>query len=143
MIHGIDTSFLVAVELASHSRHLATRQLLHSLHQAGDQFALATQVLAEFVHIVTDPKRCTNPLTIEVALDRAEQLWNAVETVQIFPTSDANSQFFAWMRQHRLGRKRILDTQLAATFHTAGIRSILTLNKADFELFGCFVIRGA
>jgi predicted nucleic acid-binding protein len=72
MIHAVDTSFLVAAELASHSRHAAARQLLQSLHQAGDQFALAPQVLAEFVHIVTDPRRCTNPLMIDEALDRAD-----------------------------------------------------------------------
>jgi len=142
MIHGIDTSFLVATELASHSRHTAARQLIHSLNQAGDQFALAPQVLAEFVHIVTDLRRCTKPLVVNEALDRAEQLWNASETVQIFPKADAVTQFFGWMRGHRLGRKRLLDTQLAATFHAAGINSILSLNQADFQLFGCFVVQG-
>jgi predicted nucleic acid-binding protein len=100
-------------------------------------------VLAEFVHIITDPRRCTRPLTIKDALDRAEQLWNAAETLQIFPAADAVTQFFDWMRQHRLGRKRLLDTQLAATFHVAGINSILSLNQADFELFGCFTVQGA
>jgi hypothetical protein len=64
MIHGVDTSFLVAVELVSHGRH-------------GDQ----------------------------------------------------------------LGRKRLLDTIMAATFHVAGIQSVVTLNRSDFGLFGCFTIQ--
>ena len=140
MIHGIDTSFLVAAELASHPRHAGADRLLQTLNKAGDQFALTPLVLAEFVHIVTDPRRCAHPLTIETALDRAEQLWNAIETVHLFPTVDAVAQFFDWMRQHRLGRKRLLDTQLAAMFHTAGISSILSLNRTDFELFGCFAV---
>lgn len=143
MIHGIDTSFLVAAELASHSRHGDARTLLQTLNQAGDQFAIVPLVLAEFVHIVTDPRRCTNPLAIDVALNRANSLWNAAETVQVFPTASAVTQFFDWMRQHQLGRKRLLDTQLAATFYAAGITSILTLNRSDFALFGCFTIHGS
>jgi len=41
-----------------------------------------------------------------------------------------------WMRQFNLGRKRILDTHLAAVLHTAGVHRLLTSNPADFTLFG-------
>jgi len=37
-----------------------------------------------------------------------------------------------------LGRKRLLDTLLAATYLRAGIRSLLTTNPADFAVFGAF-----
>ncbi len=140
MIHGADTSFLAAVELVSHARHGQSRTLLDRFLRSGDRFALAPQVLAEFVHIVTDPRRCANPLSMSTAVDRAEALWNATETIQLVPDVSATDQFFTWMRQYRLGRKRLLDTLLAATFHVAGIRSIVTLNKSDFELFGGFTI---
>ena len=112
MIHGVDTSFLAATELVSHSRHAAARELMQSLNQAGDRFALAPQVLAEFVHIITDPQRCTKPLTVNEALDRAEQLWNAAEIVQLFPTADAVSLFFRWMRGYRLGASGCLTRNL-------------------------------
>ena len=77
------------------------------------------------------------------ALERAELVWNATETVQIFPDAAATSQFFAWIRQYRLGRKRLLDTLLAATLHAAAIQSVITLNRSDFEVFGCFTIHGS
>ena len=48
-------------------------------------------------------------------------------------------QFFAWMRAFRLGRKRVLDTLLAATFREAGIASVLTTNARDFAVLGGFV----
>lgn len=140
MIQGVDTSFLVAVEVASHGRHGDSRMLRDRLLQGGDQFAIVPQVLAEFVHIVTDPRRCANPLSIDVAINRAESVWNAQETIQVFPDSAATSQFFIWMRQHQLGRKRLLDTILAATFHAVSIKSVVTLNRSDFELFGYFTI---
>jgi hypothetical protein len=43
-----------------------------------------------------------------------------------------------WLKQHRLGRKRLLDTQLAATYYAAGITSLVTSNFADFEVFDVF-----
>jgi predicted nucleic acid-binding protein len=42
------------------------------------------------------------------------------------------------MRLHRLGRNRILDTLLAATYKTAGIGSVLTTNARDFSVFNAF-----
>ena len=40
----------------------------------------------------------------------------------------------------RLGRKRLLDTLLGATYWSVGIRSLATLNRADFEVFDRFAI---
>jgi len=42
------------------------------------------------------------------------------------------------MEEFRLGRKRILDTYLAATYHERGIRRLATGNAADFALFKVF-----
>ena len=43
------------------------------------------------------------------------------------------------MRQHHLGRKRILDTMLVSTFYKAGVRSILTTDSRDFTVLGDFI----
>ena len=40
------------------------------------------------------------------------------------------------LQRHQLGRKRILDTQLAAILWTAGVRQVFTANPADFKIFG-------
>ena len=61
-----------------------------------------------------------------------------METRQVLPTDLALARFHEWMRMHQLGRKRVLDTLLAATFQTAGITSLLTLDSADFTVFGGF-----
>jgi predicted nucleic acid-binding protein len=140
MIHGLDTSVLVAAELTSHPRHGACRALLQQIAQLADEMALAPQVLAEFVHAVTDPRRCTVPLTVSAALDRADRIWNAHKVLKVFPDATVASQFFVWMRQHHLGRKRLLDTLLGATYFAAGIRSLSTLNRSDFDVFDCFTI---
>ena len=45
-----------------------------------------------------------------------------------------------WMGVHNLGRKRILDTYLAATYSSAGIRRIASSNGRDFSVFGVFEV---
>jgi hypothetical protein len=67
-------------------------------------------VLAELVHVLTDQKRFTQPLTMDVALQRARTWWTAAEVTQVFPTDAAVSTFVGWMNNYGLGRKRILDT---------------------------------
>jgi predicted nucleic acid-binding protein len=39
------------------------------------------------------------------------------------------------MERHRLGRRRILDTALAATLEGAGIRRLATFNGDGFRVF--------
>jgi predicted nucleic acid-binding protein len=142
MIHGIDTGFLVAAEVIEHSKHLAARDTLSRLLAAGDQIGVAPQVLAEFIHIVTDSRRFTQPLDITAAQHIAEQWWTARDVLHVFPNDDATRQFLSWLQQFALGRKRLLDTLLAATYLANGIRSILTTNPADFATFGVFACIG-
>jgi predicted nucleic acid-binding protein len=136
--YGIDTGFLVAVELAEHPEHGSTRARLGELIAAGDRLSLAPQVLAEFLHVVTDARRFERPLEMDEALRLAGQWWTAREVDQVFPSDAATHQFLAWMERHSLGRKRVLDTMLAATYQGAGIHSLLTLNARDFRVFGGF-----
>ncbi len=95
---------------------------------AGDVIAIAPQVLAEFIHVVTDPRRFTQPLDVNAARDVAEQWWTAGDVLQMFPDAGAAQQFLAWLQQFPLGRKRLLDTLRAATYRQAGIQSLLTTN---------------
>ena len=88
--------------------------------------------------MVTDPRRFSTPLTVEQAVDRAGIWWNAGEVLHVFPTTESTLLCLRWLEEHRLGRKRLLDTMLASTFQASGVASILTLNRDDFELFGCF-----
>jgi predicted nucleic acid-binding protein len=140
MTHGIDTDFLVAIEILDHPNHVQAAALLHRLLDEGHDLALAPQVLAEFIHIVTDGKRMPRPLTMVEAINRAEHWWQAAEVVRVFPNGRAVGDFLAWLTRHRLGRKRLLDTLLAASYHQAGVTTILTNNARDFRVLGVFNI---
>jgi predicted nucleic acid-binding protein len=136
--HGLDTGFLVAAEVTEHADYTAARATLARLISAGDLIAIAPQVLAEFIHIVTDPRRFTQPLDMAAARQLGEQWWTAAEVVRVFPDDAATRQFLTWLGQYSLGRKRLLDTLLAATYRQAGIQSLLTTNPGDFGVFGVF-----
>ena len=138
MIYGLDTGVLIAAEVDEHPDHKAARETLARLAAAGDQIAVAPQVMTEFLHVVTDARRFAHPRDMATALRNAEQCWNSREVVQVFPNDLAIRRLFDWMRQYSLGRKRILDTLLAATYYEAGVTSILTTNPADFAVFGAF-----
>ena len=140
MTIGIDTSFLVAVECVEDPEYAAARELLADLVTADERFALNPDVLSEFVHTVTDSKRFPTPLTMAEALNRAEYWCTASETTLVFPTFASTKLFFEWMIQYRLGRKRLRDTMLAASYFSAGVTRIVTLNAKDFEVFGGFEI---
>ena len=71
-------------------------------------------------------------------VNRAQGWWEASEVKPIYPSLDSTRLGLLWLRQHRLGRRRLLDTQLAATYYAAGITHLLTLNMSDFEIFGVF-----
>lgn len=138
-MHGVDTTFMVQAEIREAPGHMAARTWLdRQSRQEGQFLAMAPQVLIEFIHVVTDPRRFAVPLGMEEAVDRTQLWWEAREVKPVFPTLDSSRLTLQWLRNHRLGRKRLLDTQLAATYHAAGITRLLTGNADDFAVFGVF-----
>jgi len=70
------------------------------------------------------------------ATDWIEELLNNPGFQQLESSSGSLRQTLHWMRQFNLGRKRVLDTYLAAVLHNAGVPRLLTSNPADFAVFG-------
>jgi predicted nucleic acid-binding protein len=140
MTHGVDTDFLVAAEIRDHPFHHLADELLRRLLAEGHDFAISPQTLAEFIHVVTDPRRMPQPLSMADAINRAEHWWQAAEVVRVFPEGQCVTDFLQWLKRHQLGRKRLIDTLLAATFHRAGIHRIITNNETDYRVLGVFEI---
>ena len=56
------------------------------------------------------------------------------------PTPESMKCFFGWMDEFKLGRKRILDTMLAATYFTHDVHNILSSNARDYTIFSRFQV---
>lgn len=137
---GLDTNILIAHVIPEHPAHGEVRARIDQFQLAGRRLALTSGILAEFVHVVTDSRRFENPLTMTEALDWAA-FWSDAEEVVIISTEiAAHRQWLVWLEQHHLGRKRLLDTLIAATWWSAGIREAFTLNPADFKIFDAFTL---
>lgn len=135
---GIDTGSVIAFENKDHAEHAATVGAIQGLRRRGERIAICPQVIAEFIHVVTDPRRFASPLTMQQALDRGFAWQASTEICRIYPDDEAMRWFHLWMKQHQLGRKRVLDTMLAATYRAAGIDRLLTTNQGDFTIFDWF-----
>ena len=59
---GVDTDFLVAVEQTGHPYHRAAYQVFQEQLDRGSVFVLTPQVMAEFLHVITDGRRFAAPM---------------------------------------------------------------------------------
>jgi len=135
---GIDTSALVAFENKSHADHARVVQRIRTKLRRGERFVLCPQVATEFIHVATDAARFRAALTMVQAVARVDW-WRTVEECRwVYPNDECIDRFLAWMAEFRLGRKRVLDTMLAATYATHGITALATLDPSDFQPFDLF-----
>lgn len=136
MILGIDTDVLVSWVMTGAPRHREARDLIQvEIRERRGSLALTPQVVHEFLHIVTDPRRFETPLSMNDALREAWGIWDSGEVVQIMPSPEVLPRTLELLADLQLGRKRILDTALAATLELAGIRRLATFNPSDFKIF--------
>lgn len=135
---GLDTSFLVAWAVREHPPHDICRQMLDTALAQGCTFGLTAGILAEFLYVITDPRRFAQPLTVPDAT-ALTAFWENVREVTLLPQNAAVvTLWLHWMNLHFLGRKRLLDTLIAATWFQAGITKVFTLNPSDFAIFDAF-----
>lgn len=134
---GLDTTFLIECDLRETKNHTKARAELKRFLQA-DELCVTGQILTEYVHVVTDPRRFAEPLDISEAIERSAYWGNAQEIRLVFPNEKTTDYFHDWMKDYRLGRKRVLDTMLAATYYSNGVTDLLTSNVRDFEIFEVF-----
>jgi predicted nucleic acid-binding protein len=135
MIVGIDTDFLVQLHLVEHKNRQKALLLRDRILGQGQRFALAAQVVTEFIHVVTDPRRFEHPLSMDSALQITSVWWQSPEVVPIYPSAEAMKRFEFLMLEHHIERKRILDTMLAATYLSAGVTQLITGDMADYKIF--------
>ena len=137
---GLDCNILVQLAFADHPAHAKTVVAVQNETQAGVKLVLPSLVINEFLHVSTDDKRFAPPLAMSDALDWVEELFKNSAVRLVEANQAAMDQTIRWMRQFKLGRKRILDTHLAAILYANGVERLLTSNPADFTIFGVLKI---
>ena len=136
---GVDTTFLIDLEIADSPRHQAALKLFNKwLGEKHSVLALYNQTFLAFQHVITDSKRFNSPLTMEEAIERS-WFWIDQERIKIiYPTESSLKRALLWCNMYKLGRKRIQDTNMAAAFAEAGVSELWTANPSDFEILETF-----
>jgi len=132
---GLDCNILVQLAIADHPAHAKTLAVVQAETQRGEKLVFPPLVATEFLHVVTDERQFAPPLTMSEAVQWLEDFLASPSVGLIQPGSASLDQTLKWMRQHNLGRKRILDTHLAAVLFNGGVTRLLTSNPADFAIF--------
>jgi len=135
MTLAIDADVLVHWLATGAERHRAVNDLLKREIANGVKLGLVPQVACECLHVVTDRRRFSRPPSFPEATERLLEIWMGREVERIQPDPRVPERTFELLTEHSLGRKRILDTALAATLELAGIQRLATLNGRDFQIF--------
>lgn len=138
---GVDTSFLVGLAVREHPAHAPCWSLFKAeIRGQAASMALTPQVLVEFCHVVTDPRRFERPLPMAEVIELCELWWNAEECRPVAADLEACRLFLSWMHEFGLGRQRLLDTLLAASYHRAGVTRLASTGWREFERYGVFAV---
>lgn len=136
MILGLDTDVLVAWTIREAPAHQRVRRWLRRRQADGGlRLGLTPQVGHEWLHVVTDGRRFESPLSMTQAIDLLRSVGESREVVDVLPGPRVLPRTLELLQRHRLGRKRILDTALAATLEAAGVERLATLNGRDYKVF--------
>jgi predicted nucleic acid-binding protein len=136
VICGVDANVLIYSAIESMPEHPKVLSFFEERVLTGElKCAVSFHVLLEFIHVTTDPKRFKSPLTLKEGLGMVEQYWNASNWNRLLPHSNTGSRTLDLLRRYRLGRRRLLDTYLAATLLDNQVTTLITCDWQDFEVF--------
>ena len=136
---GIDTSWLIDLEVSQSPRHSGALSLfLEWRAERNSVLAVYYQVFLEFQHVVTDERRFANPLSMAEAIGRT-WFWAEQDRVRVVYPDDASfKRGQLWLSAWKLGKNRLIDTHMAASYAQAGVSRLLTANPRDFKIFDVF-----
>jgi toxin-antitoxin system PIN domain toxin len=133
---GVDTNVLVYAHVASAPEHESVRSFVgRQLADPANALVITPMVLHEFVHVVTDARRFQRPVAMAEALAVAGGWLGRANVECLAIDEEAMRRTLDLLQLHRLGRKRIADTLLAATLIRHEVREIVTCNAEDFRIF--------
>jgi predicted nucleic acid-binding protein len=133
--YGLDTNVLIFAHMPALVEHLPVSAFLGDLVRRDDtQLAVTPIVLHEFIHVISDPRRFEPPVAMTEATALARSYLNRTNVSCLAVTDEALALALTLVDQHRLGRKRIADTLLAATYIVHRVDALITCDPDDFAI---------
>ena len=137
MRRGLDTNILIYAHIPESPHHAKVRSFL--LGQLSDEdvtLVITPVILHELVHVITDGKRFSPPVSMMDALAVARVYLDHTNVECLSLDEKAIASAFALIERYGLGRKRIADSLFAACLLGHGVHELITCNPDDFQIFG-------
>lgn len=133
---GLDTNVLIYAHLPAFAEHLPVKAYLEGLARREDVLLAVTPgVLHELVHVVTDARRFEPPVSMAEATALARTYLDRSNAICLATTPEATARALDLVDRHRLGRKRLADALLAATYLEHGVARLVTCDPGGFGDF--------
>jgi toxin-antitoxin system PIN domain toxin len=129
---AVDTNVLVYAHFPSSPHHAASYALLQRAERQEITLCVFPQVVAEFISVVTNPRRVSPSKTVEDAVQAVRRVLATPGVVLLSLPESATSTFLDLLLAHPATGPEIVDRQLVAAMMEHGIGTMVTFNVNDF-----------
>jgi predicted nucleic acid-binding protein len=128
----MDTNLLVYYHQELSPFHPKAKALLEEGRKGKIPLCICPQVLMEFYATTTNPKRVTDPVSPDVALQEIEKYYKRRWIAKIHPREETLAITIDLLKKYPVKQMEIFDLQLVATMLSNRVRRIYTFNRDDF-----------
>jgi predicted nucleic acid-binding protein len=129
----VDTNLLVYSTVSGNPWHHEARRWLAALQRQGTILCVTTQILREYLVVLTRGDVFETTFTVSEALDELEALLPSLEVLG--ETGETATRLRDLMRRYQVRGKQIHDANIVAVMSSYGISRLATYNSIDFERF--------
>jgi predicted nucleic acid-binding protein len=134
----VDTNVLVYANLRGSMHHSAASMMLQQAEAAGDELWISSQIMREYLAVVTRPQPDgPPPLTMSAAVDQVRLMLQRFQVVEDGP--DTRAQLLTLLTAYPVAGRQVHDANIVATMLANGITRLLTFNVADFRRFAALI----
>ena len=131
----LDTNILVYAADTTSPFHAACKELREQGMTGNIPLCISPQVLFEFFAVITSPKRVTQPVKSQEALDEMTKYLRANHIMKIYPKSTVIEKTIELCQKYNTKSQEIFDVQIVATMLSNGITAIYTYDTGHFSRF--------
>lgn len=129
----VDTNLLIYATVSGNPWHNEARFWLTKLQREATTLCISTQIVREYLVILTRGQVFSRTFTIDDALNEIENLLPFLELVG--ENEESSTRLRELVRQYHVHGKQIHDANLVAVMRTNGITHLATYNGKDFKRF--------
>ncbi len=129
----VDTNLLVYSTVSGNEWFEESRRWLTALQAQKITLCVTTQILREYLVVLTRGNVFETHFTVEQAVSELEVILPSFVVLE--ETTESASKLRELMRRYQVRGKQIHDANIIATMLTNGITRLVTYNRADFERF--------